>query len=100
MYSAPSYLSDKSIGRHAFGHVSKAGPRPLLPAEFYDPNLPAVESLQAARHFKLGPGAIGSEGYVPWREPITGPFFAEPFTEPFTDPSSANFAGTPSRNTP
>ena len=83
------WLLERTIGRHAVGHVSKAGPRPLKPAEFYDPNLPAVESLQAARHFKLGPGAIGSEGYVPWREPITGPFFTDPLlNDPFADDSS------------
>ena len=72
------WLLEKIIGRPAMGHVSKAGPRPEQPADFYDANLPAVESLQAARHFKQGPQAIGSEGYVPWREPITGPYFHEP----------------------
>ena len=83
------WLLERTIGRQAVGHVSKAGPRPLKPAEFYDPNLPAVESQQAARHFKLGPGAIGSEGYVPWREPITGPFFTDPLlNDPFADDSS------------
>ena len=69
------WLLEKIIGRPAMGHVSKAGPRPEQAVDFYDANLPAVESLQAARHFKQGPAAIGSEGYVPWREPITGPYF-------------------------
>jgi hydroxymethylglutaryl-CoA lyase len=72
------WLLERIIGRSSFGHVSKAGPRPLQPSEFYDANLPAVESLQAARHFKLGAQAIGSAGYLPWREPITGPYFADP----------------------
>ncbi len=86
------WMLEKIIGRSAFGHVSKAGPRPLKPADFYDPNLPAVESLQAARHFKLGPGAIGSEGYVPWREPISGPFF--------TEANAHHVAHDPPRTTP
>ena len=32
-------------------------------------------SMEAAKHFKLGPGAYEKEGYFPWREPITGPFY-------------------------
>jgi len=35
-------------------------------AEHYDPNLPAIEGLQAARHFKLGPKAYASQSYSPW----------------------------------
>nr|WP_246206133.1 hypothetical protein [Propylenella binzhouense] len=62
------------IGRPAFGHVSKAGPRPTRPDALYDPNLPAVESLAAARHFRLGPQAYAAEGYSPWKHPIAGPF--------------------------
>jgi len=72
------WLLERIIGRPTMGHVSKAGPRPQSPADFYDANLPAVESLQAARHFKLGPAAIGDQGLVPWREPIAGPFFYDP----------------------
>lgn len=61
------------IGRPAFGQVSKAGPRPVDPKHFYDPNLPGLESLQAARHFRLGPKAYENEGYSPWGKPIAGP---------------------------
>ena len=87
------WLLERIIGRNAFGHVSKAGPRPLRPAEFYDPNLPAVQSLGAARHFRQGPAALAGEGWVPWREPITGPFLTDPFlNEPLVD--------DPSRSTP
>ena len=78
------WMLERIVGRAAFGHVSKAGPRPLQPAQFYDPNLPAVESLHAARHFKLGPDAIAAEGYVPWREPISGPFFIDPGSDDTT----------------
>jgi hydroxymethylglutaryl-CoA lyase len=68
------WLLERIIGRPAFGHVSKAGPRPDGPAAYYDPNMPAVESLEAARHFRLGPDAYAKEGYSPWKQPITGPF--------------------------
>ena len=66
------------IGRPVFGLVAKAGPRPDTPAAFYDPNMPGIESMAAARHFKLGPQAYEKEGYTPWKHPITGPYFQEP----------------------
>lgn len=69
------WMLEKIIGRPAFGHVSKAGPRPVDPQDFFDPNLPAVESMHAARHFKLGRVAYESEGYSPWKHPITGPYY-------------------------
>ena len=68
------WLLERLVGVTAFGHVSKAGPRPG-PGGFYDPNLPAVESLQGARHFKHGPAAYAAEGYSPWKAPINGPWF-------------------------
>ncbi len=64
---------ERIIGRPAFGHVSRAGPRPRGVAERYDPNMPAVESLDAAKHFRFGPSAY-ADGFSPWRESITGPF--------------------------
>jgi hydroxymethylglutaryl-CoA lyase len=66
---------ERLIGRPAFGHVSKAGPRPVNPEAFYDPNLPGLESLEAAKHFKLGPKAYSDEGYSPWAKSISGPYF-------------------------
>ncbi len=72
------WLLERIIGQRAFGHVSKAGPRPQTPAEFYDPNLPAVETLDAARHFRLGPQACAAAGYSPWKQAITGPWFTGP----------------------
>lgn len=65
---------EEILGHATFGHVSKAGPRPLRPDRYYDPNLPAVETLGGARHFLRGPAAYQSEGYVPWKQPIAGPF--------------------------
>jgi hydroxymethylglutaryl-CoA lyase len=71
------WMLEKIIGRPAFGHVSKAGPRPTNPKDFYDPNMPAVESFEAAKHFKLGQHVYQKEGYSPWKEPIIGPFLQE-----------------------
>jgi hydroxymethylglutaryl-CoA lyase len=68
------WMLEKIIGRAAFGAVSRAGPRPSH-AHRYDPNLPAIETPAAARHFKLGPAAYATEGYSPWRAPIAGPFW-------------------------
>ena len=69
------WLLEKIIGRPAFGHVSKAGPRPTDPKDLYDANLPAVESMRAVRHFKHGPAAYEGEAYSPWSKPIAGPYF-------------------------
>jgi hydroxymethylglutaryl-CoA lyase len=68
------WMLEKIVGHAAFGFVSKAGPRPTQPRALYDPNLPAVESLAAARHFKLGPAAYAGEAFSPWAKAIEGPF--------------------------
>ena len=82
------WMLEEIVGHPAFGHVSKAGPRPRHAGELYDPNLPAVESLAAARHFRLGPAAYEGEAYSPWKRPITGPWFRG-----FTDPPPTNDQG-------
>ncbi|MGE0231897.1 MAG: hypothetical protein AB7O39_10365 [Flavobacteriaceae bacterium] len=66
---------EEIIGRPSNGHVSKAGPRPSGPGQYYDPNMPGVESIEAARHFLLGPEAYRNETLRPWREPISGPYY-------------------------
>jgi hydroxymethylglutaryl-CoA lyase len=68
------WMLEKIIGRPAFGHVSKAGPRPVDPVDFYDPNMPGVESLEEVKHFRLGPKAYAGSKLRPWKEPIAGPF--------------------------
>jgi hydroxymethylglutaryl-CoA lyase len=68
------WMLEQMLGVPAVGRVARAGPRPD-PSHLYDPNLPAVESLSAARHFKLGPQAYAGEGYSPWKQPIAGPWF-------------------------
>ena len=70
------WLLERLLGVSAAGRVSRAGPRPK-PSQYYDPNLPAIESLKAARHFKLGTAAYAGETYSPWKQPITGPWFGE-----------------------
>ena len=66
---------EKIIGRPAFGTVARAGARPMKPEALYDANMPAVESLEAAKHFKFGQAAYSKEGYSPWKQPITGPYY-------------------------
>ena len=68
---------EKIIGRPSMGHVSKAGPRPAKPSEFYDANLPGVESMEGVKHFMLGPKVYEKEAFSPWREPIAGPYYTE-----------------------
>ncbi len=71
------WMLERILGVSGFGHVSKAGPRPG-PGQRYDPNLPAIETLEAARHFKLGAAAYEGQGYSPWKFPIEGPWFHVP----------------------
>jgi hydroxymethylglutaryl-CoA lyase len=78
------------IGRPAFGQVSKAGPRPVNPRAFYDPNLPGLESLEAAKHFKLGPKVYEKEGYSPWAKPISGPYYRGLQAPAFPDEEKRN----------
>jgi hydroxymethylglutaryl-CoA lyase len=69
------WMLEEIIGRPTMGHVSKAGPRPIEAAGFYDANLPAIETLKAAKHFRHGSKAYENETYSPWNKPITGPYF-------------------------
>jgi len=69
------WLLENIIGRPAFGHVSRAGARPSSPVEFYDANMPGVETLDEAKHFRRGPEAYAASKLRPWREPISGPYF-------------------------
>jgi hydroxymethylglutaryl-CoA lyase len=67
------WLLEDIIGRMAWGHVSRTGPRPTRREQLYDINTPFVETIEQARHFKLGPKMY--EGCInPWNEPITSPY--------------------------
>jgi len=61
-------LAEEVVGHPLYGHVSKAGPRPRG-SHLYAMDMPFVETLGQAQHFRLGPGVY--EGAMsPWREPI------------------------------
>jgi hydroxymethylglutaryl-CoA lyase len=67
------WMMEKMIGRYAWGHVSRCGPRPTKLEKFFDMNAPFVETVEQAKHFKLGPKAY--EGCInPWSEPISSPY--------------------------
>jgi len=67
------WMAEKVMGRELYGHVSKAGPRPKSVSSLYDIDMPFVETLEQARHFKEGPGAYEG-GIYPYREPITSEY--------------------------
>jgi hydroxymethylglutaryl-CoA lyase len=60
---------DGVLGRLTPGRTSKAGPLPMTPEEFFDPNLPLVETYEEAQHFRLGP-EVTEHQIRPWSEPI------------------------------
>lgn len=67
------WMAEEIIGRPLFGHVSKAGPRPKGIDRLYDLNIPFVETMEQARHFKTGPDAYKG-GLYPYKEPIVSPY--------------------------
>ncbi len=67
------WMAERIIGRELYGHVSKAGPRPKRVDQLYDMNMPFVETLEQARHFKVGP-SVYEGGIYPYREPIASPY--------------------------
>jgi hydroxymethylglutaryl-CoA lyase len=67
-----AWLLEEMLGRPTPGHVSKAGPCPIDPKDWYDPNMPFVETYEQARHFRLGPKAYG-DAHRPWKEAISRP---------------------------
>lgn len=65
-------LLDETIGYRSPGHVSHAGPMPFAEDQWYDPNLPLVETFAEAQHFRLGPSVVDHQ-LRPWRSPIPNP---------------------------
>jgi hydroxymethylglutaryl-CoA lyase len=65
------WLLEEIIGRQVPGHVAHGGPLPR-PGDYYDANLPLVETYDQVKHFKLGPEAAEG-GIRPWKEPIPAP---------------------------
>ena len=61
-------MAEVIVGHPLYGHVSKAGGRPRR-EQLYPMDLPFIETLEQAQHFRLGPKAY--EGAMsPWKEPI------------------------------
>lgn len=67
------WMAEDIMGRELYGHVSKAGPRPKTLDKLYDINMPFVETVEQARHFKKGASAYEG-GLYPYSEPITSPY--------------------------
>ena len=67
------WTAERIMGRELYGHVSKAGPRPKRVEQLYDINMPFVETLEQAKHFKKGP-EVYEGGIYPYNEPITSPY--------------------------
>jgi hydroxymethylglutaryl-CoA lyase len=67
------WMLEKMIGRYAWGMVSRGGTRPMTPDKFLDANAPFVETVEEAKHFKLGP-QVYEGGIIPWDKPITSPY--------------------------
>ena len=67
------WMAEKVMGRELYGHVSKAGPRPKTVSQLYEIDMPFVETIEQARHFKVGPSAYEG-GMYPYREPVTSEY--------------------------
>lgn len=59
-------IAEEVVGHPLWGHVSKAGPRPRG-ERLYPSNMPFVETLEEAAHYRKGPGVYENQ-LSPWRE--------------------------------
>ena len=59
-------IAEEVVGHPLWGHISKAGPRPG-PNNLYPIDMPFVETLPEAAHFRLGPEVYAGQ-ISPWRE--------------------------------
>lgn len=64
-------LAEQVVGHSLSGQVSKAGPRPRGD-RLYPMDLPFIETLEQAQHFRLGP-QVYQGAMSPWKEPIVSP---------------------------
>ena len=64
-------LAEELLGHRLFGHVSKAGGRPRE-KDLYPMDLPFIETLDQAQHFRIGPTAYKGAP-SPWQKPIVSP---------------------------
>ena len=63
-----AHLAEEVVGHELYGKVAKAGPRPRG-AALYPMDMPFVESIEQAQHFRLGP-SVYAGAPSPYREPI------------------------------
>ena len=60
-------VAEEVVGHPLWGHVSKSGPRPHRNEELYPLDMPFVETLDEAAHFRKGPDVY--EGQIsPWQQ--------------------------------
>jgi hydroxymethylglutaryl-CoA lyase len=64
-------VAEEVVGHRLYGHVSKAGGRPRED-QLYPMDLPFIETLEQAQHFRLGPGVYAG-ALSPWKGPIVSP---------------------------
>ena len=57
-------IAEEIVGHSLWGHVSKAGPRPR-DEQLYPIDMPFVESLEEASHFRNGPSVYQGQ-LSPW----------------------------------
>lgn len=68
-------LAEEVVGHRLYGHVSKAGGCPEGERR-YPMDLPFIETLEQAQHFRLGP-EVHRGALSPWKTPITSEFRPE-----------------------
>ena len=66
-----AHLAEQVVGHELYGKVTKAGPRPRG-ERLYPMDMPFVESIDQAQHFRQGPSAYDGAP-SPYREPISSP---------------------------
>ena len=63
-----AHLAEEVVGHELYGRVSQGGPRPGG-ADLYPMDMPLVETIEEAQHFRLGPDTYAGRP-APWREPV------------------------------
>ncbi len=59
-------IAEEVVGHPLWGHISKSGPRPRG-ADLYPRDLPFIETLEEAAHFRKGPEVYAGQR-SPWRK--------------------------------
>jgi hydroxymethylglutaryl-CoA lyase len=85
-----SVLAEEVFGHPLYGKLALAGPRPRG-ARRYPADLPLVETLEEASHFRRGPAVYAGQRR-PWRRPISG--LASPASATASTASGGAVSGT------